>query len=178
MALTDSQLLALAKLRAGKQSSQEMVAVPVVMVAPANTLADAMSATKALAASIVTKATAATVVTPTANTASIATNVLASHIPEAPTKQPNGMGNYVLHESIAKLAELILTAHPTLPVLLKTIHKQIAADPELAIILSEEEIGIIVNGCKLQTKTEITTSVIKSASKASTKKKPLTLDMF
>lgn len=112
----------------------------------------------------------------------IASNSISSNahlIPEvAAPKQATSMDAYVLQEGIAKLQELILTAHPTLPVLLRTIHKQLRDDPELVTILSEEEIGIIINGLKVQTNTEIVTSTVKSSTTAKLKKKTLTTDMF
>ena len=88
------------------------------------------------------------------------------------------MDTYVLHEAIANLQQLILTAHPTLPVLLRTIHKQVRDDPELVTILSEEELGIIVNGLKVQTNTEIVATAVKSSTTAKLKKKILTVDLF
>jgi len=91
----------------------------------------------------------------------------------APTK----IDTYVLNEAIAQLNNALLTSHPSMPVLLRTIHKQLRDDPELVTILSEEELGIIVNSLKKQTNTEIVASVVKG-SKATGKKKPLTLDMF
>lgn len=69
-----------------------------------------------------------------------------------------------LKEKVAALSELILTAHPTLPVLLRTIHTQLRADPELVTTLTEEEIGIIVSGLSKQTNTEIVATVSKPAS--------------
>lgn len=104
----------------------------------------------------------------------------AALIPEAPIKHtPNSIDSYVLHEAIANLQNLILTAHPTLPVLLRTIHKQLRDDAELVTILSEEEVGIIVNGLKKVTNTEIAASTVKSSTTAKLKKKGnLNVDMF
>lgn len=70
-------------------------------------------------------------------------------------------------DKIANLEQVILNAHPNLPVLLRDIHKQLAADPVIVTILSEEQIGIIVSGLKRQTKTElITASIKKTGTKA------------
>lgn len=76
-----------------------------------------------------------------------------------------------------ELQEAIHTQHPKMPVLLMLIHKQITADPELVSVLSEEEIGTIVNGLKIQTKTELVGTVAKQ-SKARDKKTKLSADMF
>ena len=63
--------------------------------------------------------------------------------------------------SIAELQQCILAAHPRLPVLLRDIHKVLKSDPDCVTLLSEEDIGIIVSGLKIQTKTEITASTLK-----------------
>lgn len=64
----------------------------------------------------------------------------------------------------SKLAELetaLLTAHPTMPVLLRDIRNQLKADSSVVTLLSEEDIGVIVRGLKLQTNTEIATAASK-----------------
>jgi hypothetical protein len=71
---------------------------------------------------------------------------------------------------IAELNTLILSAHPTMPILLRDIHTQIRRDPELVTVISEEEIGMIVNGLKVQTNTALVTQTVKSAKSAATKK--------
>lgn len=70
--------------------------------------------------------------------------------------------SFELREKIADLQEKLLSAHPLMPVLLRTIHTQLRADAELVTTLSEEEVGIIVNGLKLQTNTEIATAITKT----------------
>lgn len=81
---------------------------------------------------------------------------------------------------LSKLDELqqaIHHTHPHMPVLLMKIHKQLTADPELVTVLSEDQIGIIVNGLKIQTKTELVGTIAKQA-KSRDKKTKLTADMF
>lgn len=75
------------------------------------------------------------------------------------------------------LEEALLTQHPKMPVLLMMIHKQLRTDPELVTTLSEEQIGVIVNGLKIQTKTELVGTIAKQ-SKARDKKTKLSADMF
>lgn len=70
---------------------------------------------------------------------------------------------------ISQLQESLLEAHPSMPILLREIHTQLRKDPELVTIISEDEIGIIVNGLKKQTNTEIATKV--KTTKAATMKK-------
>lgn len=70
-----------------------------------------------------------------------------------------------LRESVLSLQSALLSAHPMMPTLLQTIHRQLKADPTLCIILTEEEVGIIVSGLKKQTLTTIATSTSKSKTK-------------
>lgn len=75
------------------------------------------------------------------------------------------------------LQEAIHKQHPTMPVLLMQIHKQLKADPEIVTLLSEEAIGVIVKGLQIQTKTELVSTLVKQ-SKARDKKTPLNVEMF
>lgn len=70
---------------------------------------------------------------------------------------------------IAELSEMILAAHPRMPLLLKDIHGLLKSDPDNVTLLSEEEIGIIVSGLKRQTSTELASTVLKKSSKALSK---------
>lgn len=76
-----------------------------------------------------------------------------------------------------ELADAILNNHPRMPVLLMDIHKHLREDPELVTTLDEEQIGVIVNGLKIQTKTELTGTIVKQA-KSRDKKTKLDLSMF
>jgi len=69
---------------------------------------------------------------------------------------PNALA---VKEQIASLQSALLSAHPTMPVLLREIHKVLKADPEVVTLLNEEEIGVIVNGLSKQTQTTIATSI-------------------
>ncbi len=60
---------------------------------------------------------------------------------------------------IAELESALLSAHPSLPTLLQQIHRAIKQDPEQVTLLTEDEIGVIVNGLKHQTQTAIATSI-------------------
>ena len=72
-----------------------------------------------------------------------------------------------IKSNILSLQEALLNAHPTMPTLLQTIHKQLKADPECVTLLNAEDIGIIISGLKRQTATEIITS---GSAKTKTKK--------
>ena len=74
-----------------------------------------------------------------------------------------------LQEKVGKLQEALLSAHPSMPVLLRDIHNQLKADPEVVTILSDEMIGIIVSGLMKQTNTVIMASVVKKGTGKSLK---------
>lgn len=69
---------------------------------------------------------------------------------------PNALA---VKEQIASLQSALLSAHPSMPVLLREIHKVLKADPEVVTLLNEEEVGVIVNGLSKQTQTTIATSL-------------------
>lgn len=64
-----------------------------------------------------------------------------------------------LQMQVAELEAAILSAHPSMPMLLQQIHRAVKADPEQVTLLTEEQIGVIVNGLSKQTQTFIATSL-------------------
>lgn len=93
------------------------------------------------------------------------------------TARTSEIDHLAFMSNLQELADAIIHQHPRMPVLLMAIHKHLRTDPELVTTLSEEEIGVIVNGLKIQTKTELTGTVLKQ-SKAKAKKTVLSTDMF
>lgn len=81
---------------------------------------------------------------------------------------------YDIREKIASLQNHLLTAHPLIPSLLRTIHTQLKADPEVVTLLEESEIKAIVTG--LQHVTKIKLSEVSKPKKKSLKN--LNLDDF
>lgn len=75
---------------------------------------------------------------------------------------------------IAELQQMLLSNHPQLPVLLRTIHSELKDDPSLVTIYSDEEIGIIVSGLIKHTGIEIATSKPKASDRQ--KLKGITVD--
>lgn len=71
-----------------------------------------------------------------------------------------------IKEKILSLQSALLSSHPTMPTLLREIHQTLKANPDCVTLLTEEEIGTIVNGLKKQTATEIATTALKSKTKA------------
>lgn len=78
-----------------------------------------------------------------------------------------------LSEKVLSLQTALLTAHPSMPVLLREIHMNLKQDEEIVTLLSEEEIGIIVQGLARQTQTVIMATVIKKGTGKSLKKTTL-----
>jgi hypothetical protein len=79
-----------------------------------------------------------------------------------------------IREKIASLQSQLLTAHPLIPTLLRTIRAQLKADPEVVTLLTEPEILVIVNGLQHVTKVKLT-EVSKPAKKSL---KNMSLDDF
>lgn len=74
-----------------------------------------------------------------------------------------------ISEKLLQLDSALKSQHPTYPVLLREIHKTLKAYPENVTLLSDEEIGVLVNGLKRQTSTEIATVAIKNSKTKSIK---------
>lgn len=68
---------------------------------------------------------------------------------------------FEVQEKLAQLEQQLLSATPTLPALLRDIHRTLKQDPDVVTILTEEECSILVRALKVQTKTEISTGAIK-----------------
>ena len=75
---------------------------------------------------------------------------------------------FELKEKVASLQAALLSAHPTMPTLLREIHKAISAQPEQVTLLAPEEIAIIVQGLEKQTGVELAKSVTAKSSSKST----------
>lgn len=69
-----------------------------------------------------------------------------------------------IKEKILSLQDSLLTQHPQMPTLLREIWKTLKENPDQVTLLSEEDIGVIVNGLKKQTNTEIVTAALKNKS--------------
>jgi len=76
---------------------------------------------------------------------------------------------FEVREKLANLEAALLEGTPNMANLLRDIHRQLKADPDVVTILSEEECSILVRGLKKQTATEIATTAIKKAPKKALK---------
>lgn len=71
-----------------------------------------------------------------------------------------------IHNNLLSLEQALIADTPKMPELLRTIHKQLKADPDVVTVLSDEECAILVKGLKKVT----ATSIAVTARKAPTKK--------
>ena len=78
-----------------------------------------------------------------------------------------------LREKVATLQTALLSAHPQMPSLLRDIHNQLKQDPDCMTILSDEEVGVIVQGLMRQTQTVIAENVAKKGTGKTLKKTTL-----
>jgi len=71
---------------------------------------------------------------------------------------------FVVQEKLAALSNALLSAHPTIPVLLREIHTHLRNDPECVTLMKEEEINLVVKGLVRQTGVEIVSAAVKKPS--------------
>lgn len=69
-------------------------------------------------------------------------------------------------EKILLLETALLEAHPKMPVLLKEIHDVLKVQADIATLLEEDEIAIIVQGLEKQTNTELASAIKTKETKA------------
>jgi hypothetical protein len=80
---------------------------------------------------------------------------------------------FEVQEKLIQLEEALLAGTPNMPTLLRDIHRNLKADPEVVTLLSEDECSILVRGLKKQTATEIATKAAKSKPKKAISKMTL-----
>jgi uncharacterized protein with gpF-like domain len=73
--------------------------------------------------------------------------------------------SYQIKEKLAQLESLLTSQNPEISTILRDIHRNLKADPDLVTILTEQECAVLVSGLKKQTQTEISTVVAKKAKK-------------
>ena len=76
---------------------------------------------------------------------------------------------YEVREKLAQLEEMLLANTPNMASLLRDIHRQLKADPDVVTILSDTEVSILVRGLKKQTNIEIAVKALKAAPRKSMK---------
>lgn len=75
-----------------------------------------------------------------------------------------------VQDKIQELQERLLSQHPTMPVLLQTIHKLLKQQPDNVTLLSDEQVGVIVSGLLRHTSTEISAKAAGKKTKKVTQK--------
>jgi len=70
---------------------------------------------------------------------------------------------------IIELQERLLAKHPTMPVLLREIHKELLANPDVVTLLSNEERSVIISGLENYTRTDLIVATKGSSKKAISK---------
>lgn len=75
------------------------------------------------------------------------------------------MSANIVKDKLQLLATQLAEQVPNIATTLRDIHQTIKKDPDVATILTEEEVSILVTGLKQQTKTEIATAAAKTKSK-------------
>lgn len=89
------------------------------------------------------------------------------------TVNDNSNQAYEVREKLAQLEADLLSATPNIAVLLRDIHRNLKADPDLVTLLSEEECSCLVRGLKKQTATSIATYANKAKPKKALSKMTL-----
>jgi hypothetical protein len=76
---------------------------------------------------------------------------------------------FELKSKIADLSSAILERHPRMPTLLREIHQTLKQYPENVTLLSEEDIGVIVQGLEKQTNVFLSQTVTGAKGKSGNK---------
>lgn len=69
--------------------------------------------------------------------------------------------NLEIKTKLESLQQALLTAHPTLPTILRDIHSTLKAQPDQVTLMSEEEINIVIQGLEKQTQSHLVASTMK-----------------
>lgn len=85
------------------------------------------------------------------------------------TGNSNNAQAFEVREKLAQLEAGLLETTPNIAVLLRDIHRNLKADPDVVTLLTEEECSILVRGLKKQTSTSIATTAAKAKPKKSLK---------
>lgn len=76
---------------------------------------------------------------------------------------PNPNLNLEIQTKLQELQQALLSNHPTMPTLLRDIHKTLKSFPEQVTLLTEDEIHIIVQGLEKQTTSHLVASTMKAS---------------
>ena len=84
--------------------------------------------------------------------------------------------NLEIQTKLNALSEALLQAHPTIPTLLKDIHRTLKAQPEQVTLMSEQELHLVVQGLMKQTNSNLAAAAMKPVRAKKESLKSMTLD--
>ena len=86
--------------------------------------------------------------------------------------------NLEIKSKLDELEQALLEQHPSMPTLLRDIHKTLKAQPEIVTLMSEEEIAIVVRGLEKQTNSQLVAATLKPTKAKKESMKNATMDDF
>lgn len=86
--------------------------------------------------------------------------------------------NLDIKTKLDELQQALLDKHPTMPTLLRDIHKLLKAQPHIVTIMTEEEIAIVVSGLEKQTNSQLVAATMKPTKAKKESLKNATADDF
>lgn len=69
--------------------------------------------------------------------------------------------NLEIKTKLDELQQALLSAHPTLPTILRDIHRTLKSYPEQVTLMSEDEIQLVVQGLEKQTSSHLAATTMK-----------------
>jgi methionyl-tRNA synthetase len=73
----------------------------------------------------------------------------------APNQQDATEERNEIFGKLEELKQALVSLHPSMPILLQKIHKQLKADPAIVTIMSEEDISVIFQALEKHTNTTL-----------------------
>lgn len=86
--------------------------------------------------------------------------------------------NLEIKTKLDDLQAALLNNHPTMPTMLRDIHKLLKSQPDIVTLMSEDEIAIIVSGLEKQTNSNLVASTLKPSKAKKESMKNATADDF
>ena len=84
--------------------------------------------------------------------------------------------NLEIQTKLDALSQALLESHPTIPTLLKDIHRTLKAQPEQVTLMSESELHVVVQGLMKQTNSNLAAAAMKPVRAKKESLKSMTLD--
>lgn len=84
--------------------------------------------------------------------------------------------NLEIKSKLDELESALLSNHPSMPTLLRDIHKTLKAQPDVVTLMSESELAIVVRGLDKQTNAHLVATTLKPTKSSKTALKNVTSD--